>query len=68
MTLTLENVNNQFYEIIKNLVKLDDSIVLKKDDYSFDDLNDETKQAILDTKNLSKSFNSIDDLMRDLKS
>lgn len=68
----LSNIDSNFLDIIKSLVKIYPNVDLNVDkidnDYTFDDLNDETKQAILDTKNLSKPFNSIDDLMRDLKS
>lgn len=46
MTTTINNANETIYEIIKSFVKLDSSITLKKDDYTFDDLKDEVKQAL----------------------
>ncbi|GKH60700.1 hypothetical protein [Campylobacter ureolyticus] len=66
----LSNIDSNFLEVLKSLIKIypNSNIDIKNSDYTFDDLNDETKKSILDDKNVSKSFNSIDELMKDLKS
>lgn len=66
----LSNIDSSFLEVLKSLIKIypNSNIDIKNSDYAFDDLNDETKKSILDDKNVSKSFNSIDELMKDLRS
>ena len=66
----LSNIDSSFLEVLKSLIKIypNSNIDIENSDYTFDDLNDETKKSILDDKNVSKSFNSIDELMKDLRS
>lgn len=66
----LSNIDSNFLEVLKSLIKIypNLNIDIKNSDYTFDDLNDETKKSILDDKNVSNSFNPIDELMKDLRS
>lgn len=66
--LNISNVDDNILEVIKSLLKIapNSSMRIEKNDYSFDDLNDETKKVILDNMNVSKSFHSVDELMKDL--
>ena len=67
MTITLENVNNNIFEVIKSLVKLDSNIVLKKDGYKkefIDDINkcdDEFKSGNL------KTYDNFDEILKDIE-
>ena len=67
MTINLENVNNNTLEVIKSLVKLDSNIVLKKDGYKkefIDDMNkcdDEFKSGNL------KTYDNFDEILKDIE-
>ncbi|OPA77061.1 hypothetical protein [Campylobacter pinnipediorum] len=65
MTITLTNVNQDFLNVIKSLLPLNRDVEL----YEEYEPNNETLKVIKDIKdgkNLSKSFKSVDDIMKAL--
>ena len=67
MTITLENVNNDIFEVIKSLVKLDSDIVLKKDGYTKDFIDDMNKcDEEFKSENL-KMYDNFDEILKDIE-
>lgn len=57
--LNISNVDDNILEVIKSLLKIapNSSMKVEKNDYSFDDLNDKTKNII--SKNLSNKDDGV---------
>lgn len=67
MTITLENVNNNIFEVIKSLVKLDSNIVLKKDGYTKEFIDDMNKcDEEFKSENL-KMYDNFDEILKDIE-
>lgn len=67
MTLIIENVKEEFLPAFRGLARgAKAKIVKSKERYSIP--TDETREALLNPDNLSKSYNSLDEFLKEVKS
>lgn len=66
MTLTLQNVDKNIYEIIKNLATIQPNLKVQIDDEAEFELNETTIKILADTNNKATKYNSYDEFEKEI--